>query len=101
MFCLTGKQRSSLSRIDFGVNDKVEELDGVDTSETACTKLELPSQWFGKKNVALRAIFGSQLLVDLVRIAASWDVPAWAVVAGAVGAAVEEEYVDFGSNSPK
>ena len=44
MFCLTGKQRSSLSKIDFGVNDKVEELDGVDTSETACTKLELPVQ---------------------------------------------------------
>ena len=28
--------------VDFEVNDKDEELDGVDTSETACTKLELP-----------------------------------------------------------
>ena len=42
VFCLTGKQMSSLSSIDFEVNDKVVDLDGMDTSETACTKLELP-----------------------------------------------------------
>ena len=42
VFCLTGKQRSSLSVIDFGVRDMVEELDGEGTSETACTKLDFP-----------------------------------------------------------
>ena len=42
VFCLTGKQRSSLSVVDFGVRDMVEELDGEGTSETACTKLDCP-----------------------------------------------------------